>query len=243
MSILAINSRDDCIFLDESDHLRDFRDKFIIPDGAIYFMGNSLGLCPVSANKAISSFINNEWAKYGIEGYSKLNWFDMNQRVGEKLGLLIGAESGETILLESTSTSIFKCLAASIGIQKLDSPEKRVIVLERDNFPTDNYIAEGLLTLIENDGYKIRYFDDNEMTIEKAVEDDTVLVLLSAVNYRTSYLYNMKEITKMIHRKNALVIWDLSHATGAIPIDIHEINAGEILIICIYFNCIMSFLY
>lgn len=184
MRLLKVESRDDCRSADEVDSLRDFRDKFLIPEGLIYMTGNSLGLCPRGAQEAASRIITEEWGKQTIEAWSRSKWFISSELIGNKLGKLVGADIDETVIAESTSVSIFKCLASAIAIQKIYNPDRRVIVLERENFPTDNYIAEGLLNLMKTDEYKIRYFD-NETPLEEAVRDDTVLVLLSLVNYRT----------------------------------------------------------
>lgn len=245
VKLLNIKTRDDCVIADNEDNLKKFRDKFIIPDKFIYMMGNSLGLCPKKAQEVASRVILDEWGQHTIEGWSKSDWFTSSQRIGNKLGKLVGAEDNETIIAESTSVSIFKCLATSIGIQKIDNPERRVIVLEKENFPTDNYIAEGLLHLIATDGYEIRYFDEKN-PIENVVGEDTVLVLLSLVNYRTGrklififiprekiilllflkgQFYDMKSITSKIHESKAHVIWDLCHATGAVPVNLNEVNA------------------
>lgn len=189
VKLLNIKSRDECNLADKEDVLKDFRDKFIVPENTIYMMGNSLGLCPKKAHEAVSRVVLDEWGTQAIEAWVKSDWFKSSQRIGNKLGKLIGAADDETVMAESTSVSIFKCLATSIGIQKIDNPQRRVIVLERENFPTDNYIAEGLLQLMATDAYEIRYFDE-ENPIEKAVGDDTVVVLLSLVNYRTgNYLF------------------------------------------------------
>lgn len=206
MKLLNIKNREDCVIADNEDNFKNFREKFIIPDEVIYMMGNSLGLCPRRAHDAISRVILDEWGTQTIEAWSKADWFKSSQRIGNKLGKLVGAESDETVMAESTSVSIFKCLATSIGIQKIDNPGRRVIVLEKENFPTDNYVAEGLLRLLATDGYEIRYFDE-ENPIERVVDGDTVLVLLSLVNYRTGrklnlawngYLQSFKKIPNLL---------------------------------------------
>jgi kynureninase len=188
VKLLNIQTREDCLIADKEDKLKYFREKFTIPNEIIYMMGNSLGLCPKKVHDVVSRVILDEWGTQAIEGWSKADWYKLPQKVGNKLGKLIGAEDDETLIAESTSVSIFKCLATSIGIQKIDNPHRRVIVLEKENFPTDNYIAEGLLNLLATDGYEIRYFDW-ENPIEKVVDDDAVVVLLSLVNYRTGKKY------------------------------------------------------
>jgi kynureninase len=232
MRILKFQSREDCEEADHVDPLRQFREKFHVPDDTVYMMGNSLGLCPRESQAALSRFILNEWAEQHIEAWSKSKWFISQSLTGNKLGKLIGAKNDETITAESTSVSIFKCLATSIAIQKIDNPSRRTIVLERDNFPTDNYIAEGLLRLIRSEGYEIRYFDDDN-PLEKVVNNDTVAVLLSLVNYRTGYLYDMNSVTALVHQSNSLIIWDLCHATGAVPIDLNDADA-DFAIGCTY---------
>lgn len=223
MKILNINNRGDCAAADDVDPLRKFRELFLIPKGT-YFMGNSLGLCPRAAEKAVSNFIVSEWGANGIEGWNKCNWLSYPRMIGDKIGKLIGAEDSETIILESTSASIFKCLTTSIAIQKIDNLHRSVIVVERDNFPTDNYVVEGLLALI-NQGYEMRFFDNEENPLEKTVGGDTAVVLLSLVNYRTGQLHDMTAITSLAHRVKALIIWDLCHATGAVPINVKESDA------------------
>lgn len=191
VKLLNIKNREDCLQADNEDDLKNFRDEFIIPDDTIYMMGNSLGLCPKKAQETVSRVILDEWGKDAIESWAKADWFKSPQRIGNKLGKLVGAEADETVMAESTSVSIFKCLATSIGIQKIDNPQRRVIVLEKENFPTDNYIAEGLLQLISSEGYEIRYFDE-ENPIERVVSEETVLVLLSLVNYRTGESFKVE---------------------------------------------------
>lgn len=184
MNIFKIKNREDAIKADAVDKLRGFRNKFEIPQDSFYFMGNSLGLCPKDIMQPISRIIN-QWKTQAVEAYSKSDWFDFPTIVGDKLGNFIGAENGETVMAESTSVATFKCLSVSIDIQKIDNPHRKIILLERDNFPTDNYIAEGLLSQMKCDEYKIRYFDDYNNPLDQSLNEDVAVILLSLVNYRT----------------------------------------------------------
>lgn len=187
MNNLKIKSRENCIQADAEDKLREFRDKFEVPQNSFYFMGNSLGLCPRDILTPISKILD-QWKTQAIEAYAKSDWFYFPLIVGNKLGKFIGAGNDETVMVESTSVAIFKCLNVAIEIQKIDNPNRKVILLERDNFPTDNYIAEGFLNLIKSEKYELRYFDENN-PIEKFLNYEVAVVLLSLVNYRTGEQY------------------------------------------------------
>lgn len=235
--ILKLNSRLECIDADDRDELREFREKFIIPKGVTYFLGNSLGVCPKDAVKASSRVIENEWSTDLIESWNTAGWLDGSQRVGNKIAKLIGAMENETTVCDSTSINIFKCLGTSIAIQKIDRPERRVILLERDNFPTDIYITEGFIRLLNTDGYEIRFFDD-ESPFEENINEDVAVVLISHVNYRSGRLQDMKKITDMTHNFGALIIWDICHSVGSVPILLKAVDA-DFSVGCTYkyLNC------
>jgi kynureninase len=224
VKITNLKTRALCVEADEKDELRHFREQFKIPPNTIYLIGNSLGLCPADADKVANRVINKEWALNHIDSWNIAGWYQLPLRVGEKIGKLIGAGSNETIVSDSTSVNIFKCLGTSIAIQKIRAPERRTIVLERENFPTDLYMAQGLVNLLATDEYKIRYFDDDNQ-FENVLDDDVVVVLMSHVNYRTGQLHNMKLITNMAHKAGAHIIWDLCHSVGSVPINLTEVNA------------------
>jgi len=209
--------------LDQKDPLAKFKLKFDLPENVLYMDGNSLGAMPKDALKRANCVITEEWGHDLIQSWNKAAWFDLPVRIGNKLGKLIGAKENETVVTDTTSINIFKALAASLNIQHKKYPQKRVIVSERSNFPTDLYMIEGLIKLL-NRNYELRLIDDS-LSLEQALNDDVAAVLLSHVNYRTGYLYDMQDVTNKTHSCNALVIWDLCHSVGALPIDVYSANA------------------
>lgn len=217
-----LKTRNDCIEADFNDELKEFRNKFIIPSDLIYFNGNSLGVCPKNTLEVVAHVIKEEWATKLNASYA--DWAPLSLQVGNKLTKLIGGEYGETITSESTSTNLFKCLGTSIGIHKIDNPDRRVIIVEENIFPTDIYVVEGLVRLLSSDGYSIRFFNDKNL-LEKVIAEDTVAVITSHVNSFTGISYDLKAITDLVHSKGAHIIFDVSHSVGALKINLNEVNA------------------
>lgn len=225
-----LQTRNECIEADFNDELKEFRDKYIIPSGLLYFNGNSLGVCPKNTVDVVTRVIKEGWAAKLTESYP--DWYELPKKVGDKISKLIGGGSGETIPSESTSTNLFKCLGTSIAIQKIDSPNRRVIIVEENVFPTDIYVAEGLVRLLSNEGYSIRLFNDKN-PLEKAVAEDTVAVVTSHVNAFNGKVFDLKATTDLVHSKGAHIIFDLSHSVGALKINLNEVNA-DFAVSCSY---------
>lgn len=217
-----LKTRNDCIEADLNDQLKEFRNEYIVPSGLIYFNGNSLGVCPKNTVDVVAQVIKEEWALKLNASYA--DWSQLPIQVGNKLTKFIGGECGETIPSESTSTSLFKCLGASIEIQKIDSPGRRVIIVEENIFPTDIYIVEGLVRLLRSDGYSIRFFNDAN-PLETVVAEDTVAVITSHVNSFTGKAFDLKAVTDVVHSKGAHIIFDVCHSIGAMKINLNEVNA------------------
>jgi kynureninase len=211
-------SRSDLETLDRDDPLRAFRDRFVLPEGLIYLDGNSLGALPKATPARLREVLEIEWGRDLIRSWNAHGWIDMQQRIGAKIGKLIGAGEGETIVADSTSINVFKALSAALQLK----PERRVILSERDNFPTDLYMAEGLITQLGR-GHELRLATPEEFP--NAITDDVACVMLTHVSYRTGRVYDMNAITKAAHDKGALVIWDLAHSAGAVPVDLSAANA------------------
>lgn len=148
--IAARSERKDCLAADETDSLARFKGRFILPPGVIYLDGNSLGPRPVGALERIQEVVTEEWGVGLIRSWNTAGWFDLPGRLGDKLAKLIGAGKGQTVVTDTTSLNLFKALASAIRIQQVDHPEKRVIVTERDNFPSDVYIAEGITDFLNS---------------------------------------------------------------------------------------------
>jgi kynureninase len=206
-------TRADLEALDRDDPIRPFRDRFAIPDGVIYLDGNSLGAMPRATPARVREVVEDEWGRDLIRSWNINGWFELQQRIGAKIGRLIGAQEGETIVADSTSVNVFKALAAGLELR----PERKVIVSEPDNFPTDLYVAEGLTRYLGR-GHTLRLAEPSE--IEDAITDDVAIVMLTHVNYRTGRMHDMQRITDRAHAAGAIMLWDLAHSAGAVPVNL-----------------------
>ena len=238
--------------LDQQDPLASYRDQFVISDpDLIYFDGNSLGRMPKAAAARAKQVVDEEWGHDLIRGWHK-GWWDAPARVGNKIGQLIGAAPGQVMVSDTTSINLFKLAMAALTYQ----PEKKRIITDTLNFPSDLYILQGCVELlsaslraersdsaVEAQGvgnHKIIRISslDNDITpdltaLESAINEDTALVTLSHVLFKSGYIYDMQRITDLAHRKGALVLWDLSHSVGALPIELDQCNA-DLAIGCTY---------
>ncbi len=210
-------SRADLEALDRADALRPFRERFALPEGVIYLDGNSLGALPKATAARIREVIETEWGNDLIRSWNRHGWIDMQAKVGAKIGRLIGAGDGETIVSDSTSINVFKLLSAALQLR----PDRKVILSERDNFPTDLYMAQGLIELLGR-GHQLRLAAPEEFPA--AIGDDVAVVMLTHVSYRTGRMYDMEAVTRAAHAKGALVIWDLAHSAGAVPVDLAAVH-------------------
>jgi kynureninase len=210
-------TRADLEALDRADPLRSFRDRFTLPSGVIYLDGNSLGAMPAATPGRVREVVEDEWGRDLIRSWNTNGWIDIQQRIGAKIGRLIGAGEGETIVADSTTINVFKSLAAALQLR----PDRRVIVSERSNFPTDLYIAEGLIRHLGR-GHTLRTVEPDE--IEAAIADDVAVVMLTHVNYRTGRMHDMRRITELAHAHGALMLWDLAHSAGAVPVNLTSAN-------------------
>lgn len=218
-------TRQDCIALDQQDTLAALREQFALPEGMIYLDGNSLGAQPKAAPQRAQEVIQQEWGIDLIKNWNKAGWFDLPSRLGNLLAPLIGAETNEVVVTDSTSINLFKAIAAAIDLQA-KNPERttrRTIVTERSNFPTDIYMAEGLTRWLDR-GYRLHLVDSPE-ELNTAINQDTALVMLTHVNYRSGYLHDMHAVTAHAHAQGALCIWDLAHSAGAVEVDLNAAKA------------------
>ena len=214
-----------CLTLDKNDALADLRSEFKLPAGMIYLDGNSLGAQPKAAFQRAQQVIEEEWGMDLIKSWNKAGWFDLPSRLGNLLAPLIGADQEEVVITDSTSINLFKAIAAALQIQsqKADASTRKVIITERSNFPTDIYMAEGLTKWLDR-GYRLHLVDNPE-ELSNAISQDTALVMLTHVNYRSGYLHDMAKITAMAHAQGALCLWDLAHSAGAVEVNLHQANA------------------
>ena len=218
-----MTSRSHCQTLDAQDPLAPLRACFALPQGVIYLDGNSLGARPVASLARAQQVIAQEWGEGLIRSWNSAGWADLSLRLGNRLAPLIGARDGEVAITDTTSINLFKVLSAALSVQRQRAPTRRIIVSEASNFPTDLYIAEGLAELLQQ-GYSLRLVDGpDELT--QAIDADVAVVMLTHVNYKTGYMYDMQGITALSHECGALTIWDLAHSAGAVPIDLHQAGA------------------
>jgi kynureninase len=206
-------TRADLETLDRADPVRPFRDRFSLPEGVIYLDGNSLGAMPKATSQRVREVVEVEWGRDLIRSWNLNGWVDIQQRIGAKIGRLIGASEGETIVADSTSVNVFKALAGALELR----PDRRVILSEPANFPTDLYIAEGLARHLGR-GHTLRLAEPDD--IEDAITDDVAVVMLTHVNYRTGRMHDMQRITERAHACGAIMLWDLAHSAGAVPVNL-----------------------
>lgn len=202
------------------------KDAFIIPEGVIYLDGNSLGPLPKAVAARVQSMITDEWGEMLIRGWNGAGWMDQPSRVGDQVARLIGAPAGTVVMGDTLSLKVFQALAAAVKI----NPERRVILSDTGNFPSDLYMAEGLVGLLEH-GYELRTVAPEEVL--GAVDESVAVVMLTQVDYRTGRTHNMKAVTKAVQAIGAVMLWDLAHSAGAIEVDLEGSNC-EFAIGCTY---------
>jgi kynureninase len=210
----------DCRALDARDPLRPLRDLFTLPEGVIYLDGNSLGVMPRSAPERVARAVTEEWGQGLIRSWNSAGWYPMPQRLGDKIAQVIGARAGEVVATDSTSINLFKVLSAALSIAREDAPQRKTIVSERSNFPTDLYIAEALC---KERGLTLKLVEEHEIAASLTL--DVAVLMLTHVNYRTGAMHDMAAVTKAAHDAGILAIWDLAHSAGAVPVDLNGANA------------------
>ncbi|MFK4004879.1 kynureninase [Qipengyuania sp. NPDC077563] len=207
--------------LDAGDPLARYRDRFDVPDGVIYLDGNSLGCLPRATPARLEEVVREEWGRDLIRSWNSAGWIDMPKRVGAKIAPLIGAQPHEVIATDSVSVNLFKLISAALAMQAQKHGARRKVVLsEPGNFPTDIYMIEGL----EKQGLAERRLADRNVMMD-ALGDDVALLLLTHAHYKTGELFDMPALTKAAHDAGALVLWDLSHSGGALPVDLNGAHA------------------
>lgn len=223
--------------LDHQDPLASYRHQFAINDpGLIYLDGNSLGRLPKAVIERTEKAVEEEWGTDLIRGWNK-DWWESPTRIGEKIALLLGAEDREAqvIVGDQTSINLFKLATAALTLNL----DKKRVITDTLNFPSDLYILQGIVKLLGNGHEIIRIgVRDDDITpdlaaLEAALTEETALVTLSHVTFKSGYLYDMAYITELAHSKGALVLWDLSHSAGTLPIQLDKCNV-DFAIGCTY---------
>ncbi|HMS26890.1 MAG TPA: kynureninase [Burkholderiaceae bacterium] len=211
---------DHCRALDQQDPLRTLKDTFSLPAGVIYLDGNSLGVLPKATSARVTQVVEHEWGKGLIRSWNSAGWFELPQKVGNKIATLIGANAGEVVATDTTSINLYKVLSAALHICAADSPQRKIIVSERSNFPTDLYIAQALC---QQHGFTLQLLEENEITA--ALTQDVAVLMLTHVNYRTGAMHDMTALTEAAQAQGILTVWDLAHSAGAVPVDLQGAKA------------------
>ncbi|WP_206953874.1 kynureninase [Trinickia acidisoli] len=218
-----MKTRAEAIALDRDDPLAPLRDRFALAPDVIYLDGNSLGVPPAAAAARAQAVIAREWTEGLIRSWNAAGWFALPRRLGDKLAPLVGAAQDELVVTDTISVNLFKLLSAALRMANDRDPRRRVIVSERANFPTDLYIAQGLIEQLDR-GYSLRLVDD-PAELPGAIGEDTAVAMITHVNYRTGYMHDMAALTQIIARAGALALWDLAHSAGAVPVDLNAVHA------------------
>ena len=220
--------------LDQSDPLAAFREEFVIPDpDLIYLDGNSLGRLPKKTQGVISGIVQDEWGERMIRSWNE-GWMETPYRIGAQIASLAGAREDELIVADSTSINLFKLVVAGL----MENPDRRKIISDRFNFPSDLYILQGIVKLL-GDRHELVLIDSQDgitifdQDIDNAIDQDTALVCLTHVAFKSAFMYNMQRVTELAHRMGALTLWDLSHSIGAVPLDLNGSNV-DLAIGCTY---------
>ncbi|SEM97424.1 kynureninase [Nonomuraea pusilla] len=210
--------RNHCLALDAADPLRAFREEFVLPEGVVYLVGNSLGALPRGTSERVRRTVEDEWGGRLVGGWNQAGWYEMPLRLGDRLAPLIGAGPGQVVVGNTTSIAIFQALAAALRLRQ----DRRVIVSDASNFPTDHYVAQGLARLLG--GYEVRDVSEGRF-------DDAAVVLLSEVDYRTGARRDVPAVTAAVQAAGALMIWDLCHSVGALQVDVSQ---ADLAVGCTY---------
>ncbi|WP_157245144.1 kynureninase [Nonomuraea typhae] len=201
-----------CEAMDQEDPLRAFRAEFVLPDKEIYLVGNSLGAPPRTAAERVRQAVEDEWGRHLVGGWNESGWYAQPLTTGDRLAPLIGAGPGEVVAGNTTSIAVYQAVSAALRLR----PGRRVIVVDRRNFPTDNYVIEGLAELRD---------------VSEGRFDDAAAVLLSEVDYRTGARYDVPGMTARVQAAGALMIWDVCHSVGALRVDV---SAADLAVGCTY---------
>jgi kynureninase len=205
--------------MDASDPLRSMRDRFVLPEGVIYLDGNSLGAASKAVFGELEKAAREEWGQDLIRAWNKDGWFEMPLELGDRIGRLVGAAPGQTVVADTTSINIYKALHAALGL-RLD---RLVIVAEGNSFPTDLYMAEGVAST--RPGTNLRLEGVDAPNIEDLIDEKVAVILVNHANYKSGELRDMAALTRKAHEAGALIVWDLCHTAGALTVDLDGSNA------------------
>ena len=211
-------TREQALALDAADPIGRCRDGFLLPGDLIYLDGNSLGPPPRRALERVLEVLRGEWGGELIRGWTSRGWIDLPARVATAIAPLVGAAPDEVMVADSISVNLYKLLAAALELR----PGRRVIVSEVDNFPTDLYVAQGLAELL---GGRCELRLVERARLAEALDREVAVLMLTHVDFRSGEMHDMAAWTEAAHAAGALVLWDLAHSAGAMPVDLDGCGA------------------
>jgi len=223
---MAVKARTDLEALDQTDPLVGFRNEFFVPEGVIYLNGNSLGAMPLAAAERARQVVEHEWAEGLIGSMNSAGWYELPSTLGRKIAPIVGAKPNEVVLTDATGINLYKVVAAALKMQ----PDRRVVVMEGSNFPTNNYMVQGLLEQLDK-GHTIRFAEADGML--DAIDEDVAAICITHVHYKTGNILDMAAITAKAHAVGAAAVWDLCHSAGAMPVDLNGCNV-DFAVACTY---------
>ncbi len=206
------------------------KDSFYLPDGMIYLDGNSLGPMPLAAANRVQHTVDGEWKELLITGWNKAGWYHQPRVLGDRLAPLVGAKEGSVVIGDTLSIKVFQALAAALQMR----PERNVILSDSGNFPTDLYIAEGLIKSFDRDhklNLQLKVVEPE--AVADHLDDSVAVMMLTQVDYRTGRLHDMAALTRKAQDNGAIALWDLAHSAGALPVHLADCNA-EFAVGCTY---------
>lgn len=201
---------------DQQDELAAVRQLFEVPDSVIYLDGNSLGALPVTVGPAVADLVDRQWGRQLITSWNVNDWWQLPGRVGNRIGRLIGAAAGQVMCGDSTSVQLFQALVAACRLR----PGRGIILTDGAGFPTDQYLADAVAGLLD-----LKVVRLHPAELAEHLSEDVAVVALSQVDYRTGELFDAAEITEAAHRAGALMVWDLCHSVGALPVELDAVEA------------------
>ena len=194
------------------------RRQFMLPIGVVYMDGNSLGPLPKTAPERINQCVVDEWGELLIRGWNEAGWMEQPSRIGDRVGRVIGADPGSVTVGDTLSVRVFQALFSALKL----NPKRRVVLTDSGNFPSDLYMADGLLRALGDD-YELRVVEPEQ--VRAAIDDDVAVLMLTEVDFRTGRLHDMSRLTSIAHRHGVVTVWDLAHSAGAIEVQLAEAQA------------------
>ncbi|HET7735224.1 MAG TPA: kynureninase [Nocardioidaceae bacterium] len=219
-----MTTRDEALALDAGSPLQGRRELFAVPGGRVYLTGNSLGALPRHVPDRMAKVVAQEWGQDLISAWNTADWTNLARRVAALIEPMIGAAPESVHVGDSTSVTLFKTMAAALRLR----PDRDVIVIEPTTFPTDGYVAQGVA---QSFGKTVRWCDPTDPTA--ALDDDVALLSLTHVDFRTGAMFDMAAVTRAAHDAGVVVLWDLCHSTGAVPVDLGATDA-DLAVGCTY---------